>query len=270
MGFLLVATILFVFGAVLGSFLNVLIYRTINELDWVKDRSRCDHCQKLIAWYDNIPLLSFVVLKGKCRHCGKKISFSHLVVEVLTGSLFVWWYMVGFVFFRLTQAPFSVLQPLFWLLVGVFFLIILVADIRYYIIPDYAVLPLFVLTVFYRVYLSVAGVMQVKDLILAVVATVVLVAFFFALWFFTKGKGFGFGDVKLAVPLGLLLGWPKTLVGVFFAFILGGLLGIILLLIGKKKFGQVLPFGPFLIAGALIALIYGEIIWAWYITYAGY
>ncbi len=270
MPFLLIASILFFIGAIIGSFLNVLIYRTVNELDWVKDRSRCDCCNHIVAWYDNIPLLSYLILRGKCRHCGKPIAFSHLVVEILTGSLFVWWYFVGFLFFKLTQSPLVVLQPLFWLLVGVFFLIILVADLRYYLIPDYAVVPLFVLTCFYRLYLVLSGVMQLQDLLSAVIATVLLSGFFFALWFFTKGKGFGFGDVKFAIPLGLLLGWPKLLVGVFFAFILGGFVGIILLVSKKKYFGQVLPFGPFLIAGAVIALIYGETIWSWYMIYAGY
>ncbi len=262
--FIFIGLILFFFGAIIGSFLNVVIYRTVNELDWVVDRSRCDHCHKQIAWYDNIPLLSYLLLQGKCRYCHKSIAFSHPLVEILTGSLFVWWYFVGFLFFRLTQTPFAILQPIFWLVVGLLLLVILVADVRYYLIPDYALLPLFFITVLYRLVLTVSGIMQVADLGRALLATLILFAFFFALWFFTKGKGFGFGDVKLAIPLGLLLGWPKILIGVFFAFLLGGLVGIMLIILGKKRFGQVLPFGPFLIVGTLVALVYGEIIWQWY------
>ncbi len=262
---LLILFFLFILGTSVGSFLNVLIYRTMKGKSWVRGRSRCDHCRKKIHWYDNIPILSFLFLKGKSRCCHKKISLSYPLVELMTGLLFIWWYGIGFVFFQLTLTPFVVLQPLFWLLVGILLLTIFFADLKYMIIPDLAVGSLFLLTVAYRIYLTFSSVMQLKDLKMAVLGMVVAVIFLGSLWFFTKGKGMGFGDVKLIAPIALLLGWPKILVGLFTAFILGGLSGSFLLILGRKKMGQVIPFGPFIILGAIISLVWGEAILNWYL-----
>ena len=265
-GFLILLLIfLFILGTAVGSFLNVLIYRTIREESWVGGRSRCDHCQHNIAWYDNIPILSFLLLRGKTRCCKKPIPISYPLVELMTGSLFVWWYGIGFVFFRLTTAPFQVLQPLFWLLVGILLLTIFFADLMYMIIPNLAVGLLLALTLAYRLYLTAASVMQVRDLQLALLGMVAAVIFLGGLWMLTKGKGMGFGDVKLIAPIALLLGWPKILVGLFFAFVIGGIVGLGLLLLRKKKLGQVIPFGPFIIMGAVLSLVWGEVVFNWYL-----
>jgi leader peptidase (prepilin peptidase) / N-methyltransferase len=264
-GFLILTLLfLFVLGAAVGSFLNVLIYRTIRGESWLVGRSQCDHCKKKISWYDNIPVLSFLLLGGKSRCCKKQIPASYPFVEIITGSLFVWWYGIGFIFFRLTTAPFQVLQPLFWLLVGILLLAIFFADLMHMIIPDLVVGALFLLTVAYRLYLTMASIMQVQDLYFAVLGMVAAVIFLGSLWALTKGKGMGFGDVKLIAPIALLLGWPKILVGLFFAFIMGGVVGIILLLFGKKRMGQVIPFGPFIIMGAVLSLIWGDVVFSWY------
>jgi len=268
---LLASLLLFVAGAVIGSFLNVVIYRSLDDEpvtkkeSWVTGRSRCDSCGHQIAWYDNLPLFSFLMLRGKCRNCEAKISLAHPVIELLTGLLFVWWYWSGAVFFQLTQAPFQVLQPLFWLCVGLVLLAILLADVLYYIIPDTMVTMLTVLTVGYRLALVGYGVMRLEDLAWAVGATVVVAGFFAVLWLVTKGKGMGLGDAKLMVPLGLLLGWPGVLVGTFLAFIGGAVVGLGLIVIGKKKFGQVIPFGPFLILGSFLTLIWGDQLVMWYL-----
>jgi len=265
-GFLLVTIFLFILGTAIGSFLNVVIYRSFHAESWVEGRSRCDYCKKQIHWYDNIPLLSYFILGGQCRYCKKSISLIHPVVEFLTASLFVWWYWSGFFFFRLTTAPFTYIQPLFWLLVAVLLLIIFVSDILYLIIPDFAVLILFLISYFYRVILTWTGIMQFNDFALTIFSAILLVSFFYFLWFVTKGKGFGFGDVKLAAPLALILGWPKVLIGVFLAFIIGSIIGIILITCRKKKFGQVVPFGPFLISGTVMALLWGEQMWNFYFS----
>jgi leader peptidase (prepilin peptidase)/N-methyltransferase len=127
--FLLISCFLFALGAVIGSFLNVVISRSMSGESWVKGRSHCDECGKQIVWWDNMPLLSFILLRGKCRWCKKSISLSHPVIEFLTGSLFVWWYWGGFFFFRLTQQPFHYVQPLFWLVVALILLVIFFADL---------------------------------------------------------------------------------------------------------------------------------------------
>jgi prepilin signal peptidase PulO-like enzyme (type II secretory pathway) len=263
----LIASWLFMLGLAIGSFLNVLIYRTMEGQSWVKGRSRCDHCQQQLAWYENIPLFSFLWLRGKSRCCQRSIPLSYPVVEFITGSLFVWWYVIGSVFFQLTQSPLSVLQPLFWLLVGVILIVIFFADLRYLIIPDLAVGSLLFITLIYRAYLVLVGVMQTQDLWLAWWGLVGSVLFFGGLWWFTKGKGMGFGDVKLIAPVALLLGWPKILVGIFLSFILGGIVATILLIFKKKTKGEVVPFGPFIVMGTVLGLVWGERIFNWYLQW---
>ena len=265
--FLLPALFFFLLGIVLGSFLNVVILRSIREESWLGGRSHCDVCETTIAWYDNIPLLSYLVLRGKCRHCRTAISLSHPVVEGLTGLLFVWWYAGLFFFFKLTQEPFVILQPLFWLLVAVLLVIIFFTDILVYLIPDRMVILLSGLVLVYYVALLLAGIMQPMDFLYSLISMSVAVAFFYALWYFTQGRGLGFGDVKLIAPLSLLMGWPATVVGIFSAFILGAVVGIFLIILGKKKLKQPMPFGPFLVIGAVIALLWGHDIFSWYLGF---
>ncbi len=267
--FFLTTIFLFIFGTIIGSFINVVIYRTLKKESWVKGRSKCENCQKQIQWFDNLPLLSFFILGGKCRHCKTSISISHPVVEFLTGSLFVWWYWGGSLFFRITEAPLQFIQPIFWLLVGLILVIIFCVDILYFIIPDEAVIALTSLTVLYRVSLVTTGVMQLPDLGRAILGSLGLSLFFYGIGVLyekiTKKSGMGFGDVKLVFPLGLLMGWPNLLVGIFLSFIFGSVVGVALILLGKRKFQQAIPFGPFLIAGTITALVVGNQLLQWYV-----
>lgn len=266
LSYLIVGLALFCIGAMIGSFVNVFIYRTVQGEDWILGRSRCESCKAKIHWYDNIPILSFLILGGRCRGCRSPISIIHPVVEGLMGSLFVWWYFIGALFFRLSEEPFSAIQPAFWLLVGILLLVICVADVLYLIVPDIAVAALTVLAVAYRVFLAVGGQMQWRDLVMAVIATLGLVGFFLFLYFVTRRKGFGLGDVKLAIPLGLILGWPKLLVGIFAAFVFGSLIGLLLLWKRWRKWNAVVPFAPFLVLGTVFALVFGERIWQMYFS----
>lgn len=210
-------------------------------------------------------MISFFVLRGRCAHCGRKISWQYPVVEFLTGALFVWWYLVGRSFFLLWGQPWNLLQPVFWLVVGMLLLVVFVADLRFGLIPDSVNLALFVLALLYRLGLALTNQMQGADLVEAIISGLVLSGFFYLLWRLTRGKGFGFGDVKLAPSLGLLLGWPRTLVGVFLAFIIGAVVAVVLILAKKKKFGQTLPFGPFLVVGTAASLLWGQSLWMWYL-----
>lgn len=256
--FYLFLIFLFFLGLILGSFFNVVIYRHFISEDWVKGRSRCDYCKTKIAWYDNIPLISFLFLKGRCRHCQKKISFMHPLMEFLTAFILVWWYLCVSFFFSLPH-PFLVVQAIFWLLVGLVLLAIFIIDLKYMFIPDALTITLLILVLCYRVFLGFNGLMQWHDLKISVLASLILTLFFYSLYFFTKKKGFGFGDVKLAFPLGLLLGWPDIIVGIYAAFISASIIGISMLLLRKKKIKkQKIPFAPFLIFGLLIGLIFGK------------
>ena len=258
--------LIFFLGAAVGSFLNVVIYRSQKGESWVMGRSKCEHCKKQIVWYDNIPLLSFLLLRGKCRFCRSRLSISHPVVESLMGLLFLWWYVMGFLFFQLSQQPFIYLQPLFWLMVGVILVYILIIDYKYLIIPDTAVVVQTLLVVAYRLILIGSGIMMVPDFLASLIAMAAIVLFFWMLWFFTKGRGFGFGDVKLAVPLVLLVGWPEALVWLFLSFMLGAVVGLILVGLKLARFGKPIPFGPFLIFATFISLIWGNYLVSWYVT----
>ncbi len=245
----------------------MVIYRSVTGESWVYGRSKCENCAKTIAWYDNIPLLSYFLLGRKCRNCKTPIGISHPVIEFLTGSMVVWWYWGGSLFFRLTLEPFHYIQPLFWLIVGLLLLIIFFADLFYMIIPDEAVLVLTALTFFYRVTLTAFGVMQPIDFVRTLLVALGAATFFFSLWYFTKGKGMGFGDVKFSIPFALLLGWPNTIVGIMVAFIMGSVVAIGLLATRRKKLKQVIPFGPFLVASTIVTLVWGNALLNWYLSF---
>lgn len=260
-----VLLILFVFGLAIGSFLNVVIYRSVHDESWVVGRSKCPHCHKQIAWFDNIPLVSYVLLRGHCRACRKPISWAYPMIEFITGALFVWWYVIGATVFRLTTQPLSVLQPAFWLIVGICLLVIFFADALYGIIPDGAVILLAVLGFAYRWVLTATHVMQPVDFWWSLAAGVGASGVFWGLRALTRSRGMGWGDVKFVFPLGLILGLRDTVVGVFLAFVMGAIVGVALIGFKKKKLGQTLPFGPFLVAGAMLALLFGDQLVQWYI-----
>lgn len=263
----LTLSVLFALGLAIGSFLNVVIYRSVHNDSPLRGRSYCDSCKKPIRWYDNIPVMSFILLRSRCRYCKAEIPWEYPAVEFLTGALFVWWYVVGFTFFQLGSSPFSVIQPLFWLLVGVLFLVICFADVSYYIIPDSAVILLTGIVIGYRTLLVSQHIMIGHDFLLSIMSGLFASCFFLSLVLLTKGKGMGLGDVKLAFPLGLLLGYPLTVVALFLSFILGALVGILAIVLGKKKLKSRLPFGPFLIVGTILALVWGEQLLTLYLHY---
>lgn len=262
--FWLLALLAFVVGTFIGSFLNVVIMRTLIGEQWVKGRSRCDFCKTPLQWYELIPLLSFVVQRGKCRSCQKDIDPLHPFVELVTGSLFAWWVLVGFAFFKLTLQPFTYVQPAFWLLIGILLIVILVSDWRWMIIPDWATVGLIVLIVLYRSALMWAGIDRPVDYGYAMMGATLSLLVFLGLWLVTKGRGMGFGDVKLVFPLALLIGWPETLVFWLVSFWLGALVGVGMLSTKKWRIGKPIPFGPFLVAGAVITMIWGSDLLNWY------
>ncbi len=258
---------LFGLGAIIGSFLNVVVMRSIEGRDWVKGRSECDSCHHILSWYDNIPLLSYVWLKGRCRYCGAKIPLQHPIMELLVGLLFVWWGLIGREFFKLVEVPgFNLIQPLFWLVIGLILLVVVFTDLFYGVIPDCCVWLGGILTVFYRILLWKRGIMATHDVILSGLAGLGAWLFFYGLYRLTKKKGLGLGDVYLAPLLGLLLGWPRILIGLMLAFILGAIVGLSLMVKAKKTLKSSLPFGPFMVGGSFLALVWGMKIWLWLVS----
>ena len=247
------------FLSVLASFFSVVIYRTAEEKSFVKGRSECDHCHKQINWRDNIPLFSFLILRGKCRQCRKQISRLYFFTELAA-------FLMGLAFCLLYLYSSLIPELPIWQVLGYFlFLFILfftvLSDLKYMIVPDFFVGLLMALAVF----LQISSGLSWLNPILAVVFSTV---FFLILSMIAKkilGKdALGLGDVKLMIPIAMILSWPKIILSIFLAFIVGGIFAMLVLIIGKKKFGQALPFAPFLVVGALLTFIWGKAIWQWY------
>lgn len=240
----MVLFIIFFIGLCVGSFLNVLIDRLPREESIIKKRSYCESCKHKLAWYDLIPLLSFVMLSGKCRYCGFPISFYYPTVELITGVLFV------LTFFFLPGE--SILYYLFIVssLITIFFI-----DLKYGIIPDKIVYPSIFLTF---VFIALNTQYLILNTLLSAFGSFL---FFLFLWAITRGRGMGFGDVKYTFLMGLILGFPNIVVGLYVAFLTGAIVSLILVLWGKKKLkGSTIPFGPFLVFGTIVALFWGDIL----------
>jgi len=275
--------LLFIIGLCIGSFLNVVIYReTRNEVkrfanlkvkkegigrylpSWTKGRSVCDHCGRKIRWYDNIPLLSYLLLRGRCRFCKKKISFQYPLVEFLTGLEFVWIYFLvqkNLLFFSRFEGFYSFLSLFIWLVLGACLLTIFIADWQYQIIPDSSILA-GSLAGFFKIWVDYfyTGMVDFSLLWSALGASL----FLGGLVLITKGEGMGLGDIKLGFLMGLILGFPKIVSALFFSFLTGAGLGVILILLGRKKLKSQIAFGPFLIGGLVFSLIWGEAVWQWF------
>lgn len=250
--------ITFLVGSAVGSFVNVLIDRTMVGEDWVRGRSHCDKCRKVLPWYVMIPILSFVFYGGKSKCCSEKLSYRYPMVEILVGLLFVWWIAVGFLFFQLVSAPLIVIQPAFWLMTGVLLAILALADLFYGVV----LLPIVwigsALTVIYRLVLWHYGAYQMVDLQSSLLLAAAFYVFFWLLWKLTKGRGMADGDMYAALYMGLLLGWPKGLVALMCSFILGAIVGVILIVFKIRSRKEAVPFVPFMICAMGIAMIWGE------------
>lgn len=263
--FVFLSFALFALGAAIGSFLNVIIYRSVHNESWMVGRSKCESCSKQIHWYDNIPLVSYVVLNGKCRYCKTPLSLSHPVIEFMTGSLFVWWFWMGSIFFRLTLHPFSVIQPMFWLLVGLSLLIIFFADIRYMIIPDEAVVFLTVITL---LLIELPYVLLCDATDRFCLGDFRLGHDFRILLLFVESNErsrYGLWRCQVCRPLWASAWMAERVCRTFFAFVVGAVVGVGLMLTKKKTLGQAVPFGPFLVLATVATLVFGTHVWQWYI-----
>lgn len=253
-------------GFIIGSFLNVLVYRlrSAEELFW--DRSKCPHCHHLIRWYDNVPVLSFILLKFRCRDCRKKISWQYPLVEILTGIVFA---VIGQKFFNLTDTSTWITTVYYWIMASSL-ITIAVYDWLYMEIPSEVLwFSVFVAVAFllYRdssVWLNPS--VQSSYVYSGVLAAFSAFIFFFLLSAFSQEKWMGMGDAYLAILIGLVAGWPKILLALFLAFFIGAIWGLLAILVGKKKMKSRLPFAPFMIVGTLVALVFYSPIVSWYFS----
>lgn len=223
--------IIFVLGTCVGSFINMLVYRTARRYDLEKEkyrndqRSFCDFCGRQLRWYENMPVVSWVIQKGKTRCCGKKLPLEYPLVELGMGIIFL------------------IIGPSVGLVIAVLLVFSTIFDLKYMILPDFTTYILIVIAViFYHNWLSGLGAFL----------------FLLILYLVTKGKGMGFGDVKLAMFMGLFLGFPKIVVAFYLAFIIGAVVGVGLIGFRIRKRNQPIPFGPFLILGTVLAYYWGN------------
>lgn len=235
--------LLFILGLFFGSFLGVLGDRIVKNKDFIKGRSKCDYCKRELAWKDLVPVISYLMLLGRCRYCRKKLSYTYPLIELLTGIVFALTYL----FFKDT---FSLVFYLIFFsgLITIFF-----SDLKHGIIPDKIVFPLSTLSLIYSFYRG--------NIVVDLLSGVIAFSVFLLIYLLTRGRGMGFGDVKLVFLLGLALGFPKIVFSLYLSFLTGALVSIILILWGRKKFAKdTIPFGPFLVFGAFISIFLESLI----------
>jgi leader peptidase (prepilin peptidase)/N-methyltransferase len=244
----MMALFLLITGFFFGSFLNVLADRLPND-ESILGRSHCDRCKHTLSWKDLIPVVSFVYLRGECRYCHAPLSFQYPLLEILTGVLFAVTY-----FFAVSDSVVMIQNIIFALIMVSCLIVIFFADLRYGLIPDqiigFGTAIAFIFMFFFN-----------RTLFLNhVVAGLGAFLFFLIIFMLTRGRGIGFGDVKLAFLLGLFLGFPNVVLALYIAFLTGGLIGIILILWKKKRMKSSIAFGPFLVLGTFLSFFFSPIL----------
>ena len=250
----------FITGLSIGSFLNVIIYRVPNNKSIIRPRSKCPNCSNLINWYDNIPILSFLILHGKCRHCSTSINIRYPIIELIGGLLALLFLDIYGLTFQ-----FGLLLVLSYMLIAITFI-----DIDHYIIPNQFIIFGIITAITSHVF---------KLLPISMIDGIYGLLFFGGTLFITgtvgslllKKEAMGFGDVKLAVILGAFLGLELSVLSMFLSIIFAALMSIILLMLKKVGEDNRVPFGPSIAAGTLLTLLTrtpagGNHIINWYFT----
>ncbi len=251
----------FILGVAFGSFLNVLIDRLPQEQS-IMGRSHCDMCRKKIAWYDLFPVVSFFILGRKCRSCRKQLSFFYPGVEILTGVVFLLtvWHSV---IYAVNPLETGIRLVMFSALIVIFF-----ADWKYQIIPDSMQLVFLLSALALHLVPNVSQSQSSINEILqqfksdALSGFLVMLPILF-LFLITRGRGMGFGDVKYAFSMGILLGIKGGYVGMYLGFVIGAFFGLGLILSKRKKLKSRIAFGPFLVLGTVLVLLYQDILFMW-------
>jgi leader peptidase (prepilin peptidase)/N-methyltransferase len=271
---LFIAALAGIFGLLVGSFLNVVIYRVPIAKSVVHPPSACPNCGHGIAAYDNVPVLSWLALRGKCRNCSTPISARYPLVELGTGLFF---FVVALPLagqFSYAQPTVEVIASGLTLVAFLYLAAISVAlafiDLEHHRLPDAIVLPSYLVGI---ILLGTAAILTAdySALIRAGIGLAAMAVAYFLLAFLWKGS-MGLGDVKLAGVLGLFLGWSgwgSLLVGAFGAFILGGIFGLVLILLRKTTRKSGIPFGPWMVLGAWIGILFGNQLWTGYLSVFG-
>lgn len=244
--------LIFLFGAAVGSFLNVLIDRLPKD-EGINGRSHCDFCKKKIAWYDLIPVLSFFILHGKTRCCKKKLSWQYPMIELITGVIFVMVFKDGPYIESLTRSV---------LISGIMacLIVIFVSDLKYHLISDYILLALFIFSLIYHITGSGYPTPTMMGLInqtpTMILSALIVALPIFLIYFISKERAMGLGDVYLSAIMGFLLGWKAGFMALYIAFVTGAIFGLVAIIFKNKKLKSKIAFGPFLVLGIISVLFY--------------
>ncbi|MBD3245087.1 MAG: hypothetical protein GF335_03785 [Candidatus Moranbacteria bacterium] len=263
--------IIFLLGLALGSFLNVVIYRTKTEESIFFTRSKCAKCQKKIYWYDNLPLISYIFLRAKCRHCREPISIQYPLIELATALIFSFTFFKfdGFLLIFDLIFDFSILKLAGFLYLLIFLLGVVgiltatfIYDLKYFIIPNSFVIFGVFLTFLNLLITDLSNWSNIEQLnqsslVTGLLGAILASGFFLILFIITKGEGIGFGDVKFAIFMGFLL-QLSTIMALFLAYLIGALVSIIFLLSKKKSLKSAVPFGPYLCIATYTVWLYSE------------
>ena len=243
-----VNTFLFILGTIIGSFLNVLIYRLPKEESIVYPSSHCPNCKTNINWYDNIPIISYIILRGRCRSCKSPISLRYPTVEVLTGLLFI----------LINTLSLSWIYAFFVSAM----IVVMFADYETEIIPDEIIFTGIVTGLIFHYFSGniIAAVLGCA----AGYSTLFLISAFGKAIF--KKEALGYGDVKLAALMGAWLAMDKLFLALFLGYLIGAIAALLLLIVKIKKRGDYIPFGPALSIGALLSLFWGREIISYYLA----
>ncbi len=243
-----------VFGALVGSFLNVCIFRLPKEESIIWPGSHCPHCKNAIKFYDNIPLVSYFLLRGRCRYCKGSISLRYPLVEGITA--------LSSLFLIIKFGP--SLSYLFYFAFVAALIVITVIDLYHQIIPDAISLPGIGVGLLASLLIPQITFFNSLIGILLGGGSLFIVATFYQ-WLF-KREGMGGGDIKLLAMIGAFLGWKAVLLTILLSSLIGSVTGIMIMVLKGKDFKYAIPFGPFLSLGAVISLFYGEEIVRWYLA----
>lgn len=248
---------IFGFGLSFGSFMNAWVWRTREKMDISRSRSICPKCLHPIAWYDNIPFISFLILRAKCRHCKDKISWQYPMVEVFVALAFLFtavWHNSALFLPQLTVA---LIRDLVIIVLLTF---VFLYDLKYREILDrVTTIPAIIL-----LFLSLGfGWHSWQSLLFGILFGA---GFFLTLYIISKGAWIGGGDIRLGFLMGVILGWPNVLVAFFIAYMLGAVMSLILIALKQKTMKSETAFGTYLAVGTLVSMFFANNIINWYLS----
>lgn len=249
--------LLFVFGTCFGSFVSVLASRLPKNEDFVFKSSYCPKCKQKLLWYQNIPLIGFILLRGRCAHCNKKISYRYPLLEIVSGLQFAFagWYLSFCTDTSLLCNTFGInywISLILLCFISVVMLLVFVIDYDYMVIPDQFVYVLIFISTL------LLGIFHHGSLYYYLLAGLIASNFLLFLHIITNGRGMGLGDVKFALPVGMVLGLTGTIYWVMISFIVGGVVALLLMFTKNTTLKSKIAFGPFLVIGFFVTLLLFE------------